>query len=68
MLSLVAFNLVHDVMCQQFQTEPLRREPDAPKLRWHMSFGGWTRPIAGVLRHARDALDGLERPGLLAQN
>jgi hypothetical protein len=68
MLSLVAFNLVRDVMCQQFQTEPLRREPDAPKLRWHMSFVGWTRPMAAVLRAAADALDGFEQPGLVAQN
>jgi hypothetical protein len=62
MLSLVAFNLVHDVMCQQFQTEPLRREPDAPRLRWRLSFASWTRPMANGLRAAAEYLEGLDAP------
>jgi len=62
MLSLVAFNLVHDVMCQQFQTEPLRSEPGAPRLRWHLSLTSWTRPLAGALRAAADYLDGQDAP------
>ena len=61
-VNFVALNLVHDVMCQQFQTEPLRKEPDAPKLRWHLSTETWTRPLASRLRSAADYLEALDQP------
>ena len=57
MLSLVAFTLVHDVMRQQFQTEPLHRERNAPRLRWHLSLTTWTHPLAIALRSAADAIE-----------
>jgi hypothetical protein len=63
MLNLVALVLVQDVMHQQFQTEPLRRERDAPRqLRWRLTFVTWTRPIATLLRNAADYLDAAEQP------
>jgi hypothetical protein len=62
MLNLVALVLIQDVMHQQFQTEPLRREPNAPKLRWRLSFVTWTRPMATLLRNAADALDAVGQP------
>jgi hypothetical protein len=43
MFNLIAFSLVPDVTYQQFQTQPLRREPEASKLRWRLSFATWTR-------------------------
>ena len=62
MLNLVALVLIQDVMHQQFQTEPLRCEPDAPRLRWRLTFVSWTRPIASILRNAADFLDAVEQP------
>jgi hypothetical protein len=62
MLNLVALVLIQDVMHQQFQTEPLRREPNAPKLRWRLSFVTWTRPLSKLLRNAADYLDPSEYP------
>jgi hypothetical protein len=68
MLNLVAFTLVHDVMCQQFQTEPLRREPDAPRLRWNLSLSSWTHPLANALRAAADYLEAMEQPAFASQS
>jgi hypothetical protein len=64
MLNLVALVLIQDVMHQQFQTEPLHSQHDAPKLRWRLSFITWTRPLATLLRNTADYLDPNEVPAL----
>jgi len=65
-LNFAAFSLVQDVMSQQFQTEPLRCEPDAPQLRWRLSLVTWTRPLASRLRSAADYLEALDQPAAYA--
>lgn len=69
MESLVAFNLVHDVMRQQFQTQPLHREATPSRLRWHIGRIALTRPLAAALRSAAYALDGgVEQPVVLVRS
>jgi hypothetical protein len=65
MLNLVALNLVQDAMHHQFQTEPLHRERQAPRLRWHFSVTVWTHPVAVALRSLADML---EQPTLASQS
>ncbi len=63
MVSYIAALMAQDVMRQQFQTGPLRRQAEAPKLRWRMSVVGWTQPLAVALRAAAERLEGMEQPG-----
>jgi len=64
MLNLVALRLVQDVTQQQFQTGPLHRESNAPRMRWQLNLSAWTHPLAVALRSAADAL---ERPAFASQ-
>jgi hypothetical protein len=68
MFNLVSFSLVHDVMHQQFQTEPLRNEVNAPRLRWRISFVSWTRPMASALRSSAEYLEAFDQPALLLED
>jgi hypothetical protein len=63
MVSYVAALMAQDVMRQQFQTGTLRRQEEAPKLRWRISVTVWTLPVAAALRAAADRLEGMEQVG-----
>jgi len=63
MVSYVAAIMAQDVMRQQFQTGPLRRQVEAPALRWRITVTGWTLPIAAALRAAAERLEGVEQVG-----
>lgn len=63
MHNFVAYFMAQEVMRQQFDTAPLYRQSEAPRLRWRVSLAAWSHPLAATLRATADRLEAPEPSG-----